>query len=258
MSTQNDQRPTDYPMEQSAAFDQQGGVVGAVQGAQQAVKETTRQTIEAASQTAQELAHQTAQQATDVVTQAADQVTDALAEAKQQATTAFTKQRDSAIASLSALADALRDVGDRLGETSADGTEVPASIGPIVQDAANRLAQSADFLRNKDASSLLKEARDLAQRRPMLFIGSMFAIGLAGARILKETTADGAGVSAQSSGQTRTPMAGPDRMRELPESQGAFSTGADYRSQNAAEVATSSKYGSHSNSAEWAQEGVQE
>jgi hypothetical protein len=234
----------------------QSGMMSAVQEAQEAVKETTKQTIDAASHTAQELAQQTAQQATDVVTQAADQVTDAISGAKEQASTTFTKQRDSAIASLAALADALRETGDRLSQPTADGPEVPASIGPMVQDAANRLTQSADFLRDKDVTSLLKEARDLAQRQPMLFIGSMFAIGLAGARILKETTADGADGGAQSPQRARSSMTELGSMRELQDSPGTY--GISGTPGESASASPTTLYGAQTETADWGRGGVQE
>ncbi len=256
MSIQSQQRPTNDQGSQTSGSGEDSGMMNAAQGVQEAVKDSAKQVIDTASQTAHDITQETAQQASDVVSQAAEQVSGALVDAKQQAATAFTKQRDTAIASLAALADALRETGERLGQTTADGSEVPASIGPMVQDAANRLTQSADFLRDKDVTALLKEARDLAQRQPMLFIGSMFAIGLAGARILKETTADGPNGDGQSSQQTRNPMADLGSMRELPWSPGTYGTYGTSAVSGGSPA--TSLYGSQAEPVDWERGGVQE
>lgn len=190
---------------ESASGEAPSAMAGAVHDAQDAVKQTAQETMETATHAAHDLVDQTTQQASDLASQATDQVATAIGDAKQQVTTAFTAQRDQAVASLSGLAEVLRGAGERIGDTTKDGSEMPAAVGPLVQDAANRLTQSADFLRDKDAASLLKEARNLAQREPMLFIGAMFAVGIAGARLLKETTGNEPAGDAGSNGSLPAP-----------------------------------------------------
>lgn len=204
------QRPVGKTSSQeSASGESPSAMAGAVHDAQDAVKQTAQETMETATHAAHDLIEQTTQQAGELAAQATDQVVTAIGDAKQQVTSAFTAQRDQAVASLTGLADVLRGAGERIGDTTKDGSEMPAAVGPLVQDAANRLAQSADFLRDKDAASLLKEARNLAQREPMLYIGAMFAVGIAGARLLKETTSNEPSGDAGSNGShpATTPVA---------------------------------------------------
>jgi len=164
------------------------GLTKTAQDMQGAIKETAQETIATASGAVEDLVEQTKGQASDIVTNAAEQLGDTMTETKAQVASAFDTQRDRTVASLTGIAEALRTAGDKMGSTASDGAEIPAAIGPMVRDAADRLAQSAEFLRNKDVSSLLSEARALAQRQPVAFIGTMFALGIAGARLLTDSS----------------------------------------------------------------------
>lgn len=170
----------------------QGGSAGraasqVAQESKEAVKQTAQETVATAKQAAQDISQQVQQQAGDVIEQTADQLADTAVQVKQQATSAFVDQRDKAVSGLSGLAEALRQTAKSLSDAAGgDGdSQVPAGIAPLVDEAAERLSQSADFLREKDITGLLNEAQQLARRQPALFMGGMFAVGLVGARLLK-------------------------------------------------------------------------
>jgi hypothetical protein len=181
------------------------GMVQTAADAQDAVKETAQQTLNTATEAVQDLVKQTTQRADDVIGDATTQLGETVSDVKEQAASAFTAQRDRAIATLTGLAGALRETSGQLGRSANAGAEMPESIAPMVREVADRLEHSASFLQNKDVGTLLNEVRGLAQRQPMAFIGTMFVVGLAGARLLKapEESTTG-GQSPQSSSKAAT------------------------------------------------------
>jgi hypothetical protein len=156
--------------------------------AQGAAKQTAQEAMETTRETVTELAEQTQEQASEVIEQVSEQVTATIGEVREQATTTFTQQRDRAVSTLTALADALQQTGRNLEQQrqGVSAQDAPAAgIAPFIEDAAGRLSQSAEFLKDKDISGLFDEAQRLARKQPGLFLASMFGIGLAGARLLK-------------------------------------------------------------------------
>jgi ElaB/YqjD/DUF883 family membrane-anchored ribosome-binding protein len=198
----------------STARDAEGTMMQTAHDTIDTAKETAQQTMDMAKDAVHEMTDQTGQQAADMVSDAAEQVTQTAGELKEQATNSFTQQRDRTVQGLTALADALREAGRSMSKQQDGGKqqEMPAMIGPLVEEAADRLQQSAGFLRDKEMSGLLSEAQSLARKQPLLFMGAMFGIGIVGARLIKDATsaADGGshdgqtGSSGTSSGQSGT------------------------------------------------------
>jgi len=119
--------------------------------------------------------------------QTASQVADTVAQVKEQVGSAFTNQRDWAIAELNGLAEALREAAsnlERQAGTGGDGAAMPA-IYPVVEELADRIGASANFLQGKEMRQLLDDAESLAKRQPMMFAGALLGIGVIGARLLK-------------------------------------------------------------------------
>lgn len=160
------------------------------QEAKETAKQTVQETKEAALETAQQIKGDVQAQVGEVAGEAKQQATELMSQAKEQATTAFTKQQEQAVGGLGSLADALRQTAKQLKEGD-DGAQ--AGIGQFVEDAADRLAQSADFLRDKEPAQLLHDVQDFARKQPMAFVGAAFGIGLVAARLMKS----GGGGSAQ-------------------------------------------------------------
>jgi hypothetical protein len=167
---------------------EQTGMSDVVSNAKETIQETAGQTVDTAKQAAQEIAEQTQEQVEDVVAQAVSQTSEAIGDIKEQATSAYMTQRDRAVEMLGALAGALKETGQQLSRESGAGVRQDGegmSLAPYFDEAADRISQSADFLRDKDMSGLLHEAQTLAKKQPLLFLGAMFGVGVAGARLLK-------------------------------------------------------------------------
>lgn len=179
----------------------QQGMSGVVSDAKETITETAHETLDTAKQAAQEITEQTQEQVEDVVAQTVQQTTQAVSQVKEQATTAYETQRDRAVEMLTALAEALKETGQHLTDTSGNGNQTDGaamSLAPYLNEAADRITHSVDFLRDKDMSGLLHEAQSLAKKQPVLFLGTMFGIGIAGARIFKGMSDDSTGGSGQS------------------------------------------------------------
>jgi hypothetical protein len=64
-------------------------------------------------------------------------------------------------------------------------------LAEYVERAADQLDRFSDRLEDKDVGELYRDAQAMARRRPMMFIGTAFAIGLVGARFFKSSKPNG-------------------------------------------------------------------
>src|SRR5829696_5247772 len=97
------------------------------------------------------------------------------------ATSQLSTQKDRATDGIGSVAQAVRQSTQHLRDNQHD------TIAQYVEQAANQLERFSTRLKEKDVSELLRDAQQLAKRRPAVFIGSAFAIGLLGARFLKSS-----------------------------------------------------------------------
>ena len=104
---------------------------------------------------------------------------------RDSATAQLNTQKDRATEGLGTVATAVRESTQNLREHQHD------TAARYVEQAADQIERFAETLREKDAVEWLKDARDLARRRPALFVGAAFAIGAIGARFLKSSASDG-------------------------------------------------------------------
>jgi hypothetical protein len=78
-----------------------------------------------------------------------------------------------------------------LRQASTDvGTE-DELIGRYIERAADRTERLAAYLDQKDVNEIVHDARELARRRPELFVGGLFIVGLALGRFLRSSAPDG-------------------------------------------------------------------
>jgi len=172
----------------------QSSMTDVARDAQDTLKETAQETLDTAKQAVQQVTEQTQQQVGDVVTQTMDQASHAVSDIKEEATSAYIAQRDRVVESLTALASALKTTSQNLTKDAAGSTQdgnAAMALGPFVEEAADRISQSANFLRDKDMSGLMREAQTLAKKQPLLFLGAMFGVGIAGARMFKGMSESG-------------------------------------------------------------------
>ena len=173
---------TGWPGEGGGTEATSGGQGADVQDVKEAAKQTAQETKDAAMETAQQIKGDVQAQATEIASEAKQQAGEMIGQAKEQAANAFTQQREQAVSGLGSLADALRNTAQSMKESN-DGAQ--AGIAQFVDDAAERLSQSADFLRDKDASQLLHDAQEFARKQPLAFVGAAFGVGIIAARLLK-------------------------------------------------------------------------
>jgi hypothetical protein len=100
---------------------------------------------------------------------------------KESATTQLTTQKDRATEGIGTLAQAVRQTTERLRDDRHE------TVAAYVERAAEQLERLSSNLRGKDVNELLQDAQRLARRRPALFIGGSFAVGLLAARFLKSS-----------------------------------------------------------------------
>jgi len=123
-------------------------------------------------------AKETAGQVADQTKQAARQVVD---QARDQATSKLGTQKDNAAAGLNSVAQALRQTGQHLREQDQTG------VTSYIDGAADQVEQLSSYLQNHDIGQLVDDVEYFARRRPALFVGGAFLLGILGARFLKST-----------------------------------------------------------------------
>lgn len=100
---------------------------------------------------------------------------------RDKASSQLNTQKDRATDGLGSVAHAVRESTKQLREQRHD------TLARYVEQAADQIDRFSRGLRNKDVGELARDAQRFAQRRPALFVGSAFAIGLVGARFLKSS-----------------------------------------------------------------------
>lgn len=93
-------------------------------------------------------------------------------------------QKDRASDGMQTMVQAVRDVTHRLRDDRHE------TMAEYVDRAAEQLERLSSQLRNKDVGELFRDAQNFARRRPAVFVGSAFAVGLLGARFLKSSPPD--------------------------------------------------------------------
>lgn len=119
-------------------------------------------------------------------TEAVDQVQDSVAglgdQVKQQASSQLTSRLETAAGGLDMAVKLLRTAGEQVQEQ--DKTGVADSLNGM----ADRAETWSTSLREQDVDKLIEEAKQVAQRQPMLFVSGAVALGFLGARFLKSSS----------------------------------------------------------------------
>jgi hypothetical protein len=100
---------------------------------------------------------------------------------RQGATSQLGTQKNKATDGIGTVAQAVRQASQQLR------TQQHETIASYIDQAANQLERFSTRLHDKDVGELVRDAQQFAKRRPAMFIGSAFAIGLLGARFLKSS-----------------------------------------------------------------------
>jgi hypothetical protein len=146
------------------------------------------------------VAQTAADQAREVVSETARQARDLAGEAGGHA-------RDQAYVQQQRAAHQLRSVADELQEMATKGGQSGVAT-EVAQQAAERIHGAASWLEQREPADLLQAVRDLARRRPGVFLAGAVAAGLAAGRLTRGMT-DAARSGSQRPGTQRPP-------REIP------------------------------------------
>jgi len=104
---------------------------------------------------------------------------------RDSATSQLGAQKDRATEGIDSVAQAVRQSTQQLRDQKHE------TIAQYVEQAADQLERFARRMKDRNVGDLAREAQELARRRPALFIGSAFALGLLGARFLKSSSSNG-------------------------------------------------------------------
>ena len=101
---------------------------------------------------------------------------------RERATTQLNTQKDRATEGIGSAAQAVRQSTQQLRDQRHD------TVARYIEQAADRLDRFATRLKERNVTELLDEAQRLARRKPALFIGGAFALGLLGSRFFKSSS----------------------------------------------------------------------
>jgi hypothetical protein len=103
---------------------------------------------------------------------------------RERASAQLNTQKDRATEGLGTMAQAVRQSTHQLREQHHE------TVASYIEQAADQIDRLSQNLKNKDVGELVSDAQRMARRRPALFVGSAFAVGLAGARFFKSSPPD--------------------------------------------------------------------
>ena len=104
---------------------------------------------------------------------------------RERASEQLNTQKDRATEGLGTMAQAVRQSTQQLRDQHHE------TIAGYVEQAAEQIERLSQGLKNKDVGELVQDAQRLASRKPALFVGTAFAVGLAGARFFKSSPPEG-------------------------------------------------------------------
>jgi hypothetical protein len=99
---------------------------------------------------------------------------------KQNVTSRADQQKNRAADGLGGIANVFRNAGNELRNEN-------EMVAQYVDMASDQLRRFADQIRQKGVTDMLDDVHNFARRRPALFIGGAFLVGLGIARFLKST-----------------------------------------------------------------------
>jgi hypothetical protein len=137
----------------------------------------------------------------EVAATAKDEAVNVAAEAKHQATnlvsTATSELQSQASTQQSRLASTLRGYADEL-QGMAQGSEQSGVVTDLVQQAAAKGSEIAQWLENREPGDVLEELRRYARRRPVMFLALCGLAGVVAGRITRGAVAANTSVDSPS------------------------------------------------------------
>jgi len=104
---------------------------------------------------------------------------------QQRAGSQINRQKESAAAELSQVANTVRRIRETLGGEE-NGT-IAQYAAQYTDKAANSIERLSNYIREQDPKQLLNDVQNFGRRRPALLLGGAFLLGFAGARLIKSS-----------------------------------------------------------------------
>lgn len=104
---------------------------------------------------------------------------------RERAGAQLATQKDRATDGIGTIAQAVRKTTQELRQDRHE------TVAEYVERAADQLERFSAHLKTKDVGELFRDAATFARRRPAIFVGSAFVLGLIGARFLKSSPPTG-------------------------------------------------------------------
>jgi hypothetical protein len=101
--------------------------------------------------------------------------------ATQRVESGLTRGKTQAAQTLTTLADSLISTGQQLRERNQE------PVSRYVDQVADKVQRFSNYLQNTEVNEIVDRTEQFARRRPALFLGGAFALGLLGARFLKSS-----------------------------------------------------------------------
>jgi hypothetical protein len=135
------------------------------------------------------------EQAREVKEQAKDLAEQVQEKATQKVESGLAKGKSTVAESLHALNQSLLISGQQLRDRNQQ------NVSRYVDQLANKVERAASYLQNTDITEIVDRTEDFARRRPAVFLGGAFVLGLIGARFLKSSKRSGSGQRTVGSGE---------------------------------------------------------
>jgi len=103
---------------------------------------------------------------------------------QQKVTSRVDEQKNRAADGLGGIADVIRNAGNELRAEN-------EALASYVDAASDQMRRFADQIREKGVSEMMDDVNQFARRRPALFIGGAFLVGIGLARFLKSSAGSG-------------------------------------------------------------------
>jgi hypothetical protein len=145
----------------------------------EATKRGASEAVGAVKEQASELSHTVSQEAGKIASEAKWSAVEAAERLRSEGVSIFSRQKAAAANELLHLRDALNAASDKLRE------EDDGRIADMTHVVADQLDTAVRYLRDRDLNHLASDVAESARRRPVLFYGGLFAVGLAASRFFK-------------------------------------------------------------------------
>lgn len=123
--------------------------------------------------------HEARDKTRELMDEARERTSDVVSRAGERARSEFENQKSRAAQSLSTVASVLRESGQQLRDRD------EAAVAPVVDRVADGVDRLSNFLNSRNVDDMMRDVQQFARRRPEVFLGAFFTLGVLAARFMK-------------------------------------------------------------------------